>query len=255
MKKPPFHLTPGGTRLITRLYHAMHAGREWNTDSVCVFIGSRYGENVFALAEYFPGSIIGIDEDSEALLYTRMAGAAFGKRVVFRYMSPLQLDFPEAHADLIILDGLLSSYHSRKLLAECHRVLKPAAPFALTTPVWLAGNVPTFVRDVWSGKEYQVPDAQALSLMLLESGFVDINIEDVSRELTGFYSQFTEDVRKLAKSDDEIQKQHKALVKHYKHEIDVYMKLGGKKHMGYAACKAVKSTSVQEEAQPARQTE
>ena len=89
----PVQLSPGGTRLVRKLHHNLPDMEKHTADSSCLYVGSRYGENVLALAKLFPGTILGVDEDSEALLYARMAlgSADYGKRVAFKFIAPVTL--------------------------------------------------------------------------------------------------------------------------------------------------------------------
>ncbi len=232
MQKHPFNLTPGGPGLIRRLLSALPAGLK-TQDSLLMYIGSRYGENVFATAGIFPGKIMAADEDAEALLFCKSQAGDFNGRVSFRSMSPLSLDPARESIDVVISDGLLSSYNKRKHLREARRVLKPGGALLLTTPVWLEAAAPTYVRDVWESREYSVLSVGELLELTAETGFTDTSIHDATEHLEPFYTQFTGDVRKIAGAGFEGFKQHKALVKHYKHEIDVYLKQGGRRWMGY----------------------
>ena len=56
---------------------------------------------------------------------------------------------------------------------------------------------------------------------------------DRSRELRAFYLQFKDDAKSITQSGFEGIKHLKSVVKKYKHEIDVYTKLGGDEHLGY----------------------
>jgi SAM-dependent methyltransferase len=238
----PFNLAPGGPRLVRKLVHNMPDTDKYTEESSCLYIGSRYGENALAMAELFPGTVLGVDEDSEGLLFARMATAkaGHGKRLAFKFMAPVTLSVPDASLDIAVLDGLLTTYPKSKLLSETHRAIKPGGVLALTSSVWLAEPVPTYVREVWGSIEYQVPTREELRAMLDAAGFEVRAFMDASKELEPFYRQFSGDAHSIVSGGFEGLKHMKSLVKHYKHEIDVYLKLGGRKYMGYAAVIAIK---------------
>lgn len=232
MPNYPFHLTPGGPRLVTYAFEKT-GGKNWRDDAEMLYIGSSYGENVFAMAEQFPGSIVGADEDAEALFFCKSRIGDLRPRVSFRMMSPVALDPRDGTIDAVIVDGVLSSYNKRKLLREVRRVLKPGAPLLVAAPVWLEDGAPTGIRGVWETREYTVPTRAELADLLAECGFRIVHESDQTRVLEPFYKQFMTDVKKLAAAGFEEFKQHRALVKHYKHEIDMYFKHGGRRYMGY----------------------
>ena len=78
--------------------------------------------------------------------------------------------------------------------------------------------------------------------LLTERGFDVRDITNRSYVLASFYAQFREAAQSIARGKFEGMKHQKSLVKHYKHEIDVYHKHGGDRYMGYVSIAAIKST-------------
>jgi SAM-dependent methyltransferase len=227
----PFHLTPGGPALTRRLISLAAPAAPVSS---ALLVGCRYGENVFAASEALGCPVIGIEEDSESIFYAKMAAlSAKDARASFRFMAPVTLDFADGSFDVVICEGVLAAYPHTKALAEAVRVLRSGGTLALADSCWLDGDVPTFVRDVWEDRSHKILHRDALTAAVESAGITDLRVVDASKKLAAFYKQFGEEVRTIVSGGFEGMKHHKSLVKHYKHEIDVYARNGGSRWMGY----------------------
>jgi len=231
----PAHLTPGGPALSITLLQHCPTGILSRADAQLLLIGCRHGENAIALSSVFAGGIIGIEEDPEAVLYGKMAALESGlaSRVSLRYMSPVATNFLPKQFDVILLEGAFSSYPPGKILKEASRLLANDGLLLFSDSCWLHDSIPTYVRNVWETKDHTVLTTEAILAFFKERGFEILHSQLRSDVLKSFYAQFHDSVRAIAKDGFQGFKHMKTLVKHYKHEIDVYSKHGGDKHMGY----------------------
>ncbi|MDX9758563.1 MAG: methyltransferase domain-containing protein [Bacteroidota bacterium] len=231
----PYHLTPGGPDLSRELVERVPEEVRRDADASLLLMGCRQGENALALAGCFDGRIVGIEEDSESVFYAKMAAAEMklAPRVSLQFMAPVATNFRPGQFTVVLLEGVLSSYPPGKVIKEVLRVLAPGGWLLASDSCWLEEDVPTFARDVWESPDHKVLTPPAVRALLEERGVEVLALEDRSDVLDPFYRQFHDTVRGIAKSRFEGMKHQKALVKHYKHEIDVYRKHGGARYMGY----------------------
>ncbi|MBR9978924.1 MAG: methyltransferase domain-containing protein [Bacteroidetes bacterium] len=239
-----YHLTPGGPGLTRTVLAELPEEVRRDEQASLLLMGCRQGENALALAEVFPGRIIGIEEDSEPIFYGKMAVSERGlaSRVSLQFMSPVSTNFRAGQFRIIILEGMLSGYTPGRVLREALRLLDDRGFLLLSDSCWLADDVPTYVRDVWESPDHKILTPPQLRQLLEERGMEILHFEDRSRVLDSFYRQFEDTVRDIAHGGFEGMKHRKSLIKHYKHEIDVYRKHGGDRYMGYFSMVARKSS-------------
>ncbi len=231
----PFHLTPGGPRLSRALLAQVPVELRKDPDAALLLMGCRMGEHPIALAGEFAGRIVGIDEDAETVFYAKMAitEAKVQKQVSAQFMTPVQTNFRPGRFNIVMLEGVFSGYPPGRVLKEALRVLADDGWLLVSDSCWLAEDVPTYVRELWESPDHKLHTREGLQQLLEGHGLQIINIEDRSDVLGGFYRQFNSTVKGIAKGGFEGLKHMKGLVKHYKHEIDVYNKHGGDRFMGY----------------------
>jgi len=231
----PFQLTPGGPRLSKTLLE--HCPDDLRTDpgASLLLMGCRMGEHLLALSDEFAGRITGIDEDAETIFYAKMAISEMklGKRVSAQYMAPVQTNFRPGQFDIIMLEGIFAGYPAGRIIKEALRVLSDDGWLLISDSCWLTDDVPTYIRELWESPDHHLHTRGGIRTLLEDRGLEVILIENRSHVLGPFYRQFDSTVKGIAKGGFEGLKHMKGLVKHYKHEIDVYHKQGGKKHMGY----------------------
>ncbi len=237
MKKDlfPFHLTPGGPRLTRAMLAQLPTELREDPSASLLLMGCRMGENPLGIAEYFAGRIVGIEEDSESIFYAKMAATELGlaSRVSLQFMAPVATNFQPEQFRVVILEGVLSSYAPGRILKEAIRLLPEGGWLLASDSCWLEEGVPTYVRDVWESPDHKIltpPDVRALAEA---RGCTVYQLQEESAVLGPFYRQFQETVRGITKNRFEGMKHQKALVKHYKHEIDVFHRHGGDRYMGY----------------------
>jgi SAM-dependent methyltransferase len=236
----PFHLTPGGPALLDRALRKAFGATAPGPDARLLLVGSRYGENLFGLLRGFPGRITGIDEDTEGVFYAKMLRPELdpeGRTTVRIGAAHATGDPPDLY-DAVILDGVLSSGPARKIVREAARVVAPGGVVIAADSCWLEPGVPTFAHDVWETERRKVQQLSDFPLLFSGTGLEVLYTEDASSWLGGFYAQFGGTVRGIVHDGFEGMKHHRALVKHYKHEIDIYLRHGGARYMGYAVLAA-----------------
>ncbi len=236
----PFHFNPGGETLMKKFLSSLPAEAR-RDDSSMLLAGCGYGEAGFFASENFAGSVMATDEDAEGIFYAKMVAAALTpKNVQFRTMPALALRFDDASFNVVFLNGILNIYPKNKLLKEAGRLLKPGGMLAIADSYWLTEKVPHYARLAWESTRNKIFQKAELEILLAECGFQVKEFSDRSRELRTFYLQFKNDAKSITQSGFEGIKHLKSVVKKYKHEIDVYTKLGGDEHLGYFLLSATK---------------
>ena len=236
----PFHLAPGGPALLRgALREAFKHLPPLDESDRMLLIGSKFGENLLAMTDSFPGKLIGVDEDPESVFFSKMTAQRLGltQRCSFRVMSPLTLDILPGSARVVVLEGIFSSYPPGKVLKQALNALAPDGVFIFSDSFWQEGDIPRFVREVWESPDHKLYRREELEQQLVSHGLRPVLFTDASKRLEPFYAQFSGTVKDITRSEFEGLKHMKSLVKHYKHEIDVYLKNGGDRWMGY--CTAV----------------
>ena len=244
----PLHLTPGGPPLTRKLLGPAFSER---TRSI-LLMGCRYGENALALCESPDVHVSGIEEDSEAVLFAKMAAMESERtdRTRFLFMSPVKLDFPAETFDAVLMEGILSGYPWQAAMREAKRVLKPDGILGISDSIWLRDNPPSFIRDVWESPTQRIPTRDGLEKLFESFSMEILSFEQANDALTSFYKQFDSEVKDISRRKFDGFKHQKNLIRHYKHEIDVFSKHGGSKFMGYALVRAKRSGVVSENRPP-----
>ncbi len=229
------HFTPGGPTLSLELLAHIPPAITADPSAVLVFHGARFGENAIAVARAFAGRVIGTDQDAEAVSYARMQLGTPGTpaNVTFRVLSPLATAMPAESCNVVFLEGIISELSASRTLAEAVRILRPGGMVCISDSIWVKTPVPTAIAELWETANRKVHTLDDLGTLAASRGLEQVAQRDASTVLEAFYSQFIEDVRHKVKTHFEGEKHLKGLIRHYKHEIDMYLKFGGRDHMGY----------------------
>ncbi|MAT38027.1 MAG: hypothetical protein CL946_00310 [Ectothiorhodospiraceae bacterium] len=230
----PFSYTPAGAKGVRRAFDLLGLEFTNTEDKSLLYIGSRHGEAPLRLAKDFEGTILGIDEDTEGILYGKFAADAlgYGKRVNFKVADPNKFRMVGAGYDYVVSDCMLTQ-QTASTLGAIFEFLNESGTLIIMEPSWLGEGVPTFVKDVWEIDDANIMNVEAWRKMLEQGGFTEIDTGNLSKQLEPFYKQFSEDMKGLANSGYEGMKHQKALAKAFKHEMDVYLRQGGRKWMGH----------------------
>ncbi len=231
-----FSLTPGGNEVIIELLKRCDIKSNSDTNITTVLIiGSRFGDSAIAIAKKYRCHITGIDDDPEMVMHSKLFAqkSEVGDRIDYKIMSPLQVDAANDSFDIILMEGIFTSYQQQKLLKECSRILKPNGKLTIADSFWRKLPVPQYVRDVWETRQFQIPTLDGWHSIMSEKDFQIVWSEDISDVLGLFYQQFGDDISKMSEDDFAHIKKYKSLLIHYRHEMNVYLKQQGHKWMGY----------------------
>jgi ubiquinone/menaquinone biosynthesis C-methylase UbiE len=224
-------LTPGGLA-ITRLL-AQQCGI--NATSQVLDVGCGFGAAACLLAESLKCKVIGIDVDMTLVMEgkRRVAEKRLDDFVQIKVMDAHQLDFPDASMDVVISEGVISGLNVNTVLKEIARVLKPGGMFGMSDAMWKRENVPLFVLEAWGGQGASIQIIEKKIALLKQLGFDIRYTKDISSELDDYYLPFKKIIERSTQKRFKGVEQYKDLLIQYKHEIDVYFRMGGKKWMGY----------------------
>lgn len=170
----------------------------------------------------------------ELLLQSRMNFNHNG--INARFIEFHQLPYDDSSFDLVYAQGSLSTNLRNFISTQVYRVLTPKGYFCLGETVALTQNTPTFINDLWKNAEMSVLTREDLLKYYQERGFVIDTIKNLSGTLTQFYrdSRTALDERVKSMSSEE-KKEYKKLLPRLNHEINIYLKQGGSKHIGFIA--------------------
>jgi SAM-dependent methyltransferase len=151
-----------------------------------------------------------------------------------RYMEYSNTDFINKRFDIIYAQGSITRSDRNKIMKEIKKVLQPEGILCTGEIVSLTSEPPQFVKDAWNHSSLSPLVSDRIENYYNEHGFKIIETIDLTDTLKEFYflskQLFKESTDELSK--DEI-KFYKKLLTRIKHESDVYLKLGGNKHIGF----------------------
>lgn len=97
-------------------------------------LGTQSGKNLLPYVDVFPGaSVHGVDVSAPALRYGHVKAECHGRRVHFSQQNAESMDFPDGSFDIIVSSFFfheLPVAATRRILAECHRLLRPGGVMA-----------------------------------------------------------------------------------------------------------------------------
>jgi SAM-dependent methyltransferase len=134
---------------------------------------------------------------------------------------------------VVFLEGILSEFPAGKTLAEVGRILKPGGYICVSDSIWLKRPVPSNIAEIWETLNRKVSTMEELVAVFEARGFATERMMECSDVLASYYEQFYREVRERVRNKFMGEKHMKGLIRHYKHEIDMYLKFGGSDYMGY----------------------
>jgi SAM-dependent methyltransferase len=177
--------------------------------------------------------ILIIVDDQEDLLRMRY-NLSSEVNLPVRYMEYFNTDFITKKFDIIYAQGSITRADRSKILKEFKKIILPEGIICAGEIVSLTDKPPQYVKDVWNQSNLSPLTAGKIENYYEEKGFKIIEVIDLTDTLIEFYSLSKQLLKE--KSIDlsvEENKFYKKLLSRIKHESDVYLKLGGDKHIGF----------------------
>ena len=202
-------------------------------DKSVLVIGAGSEEIAKRLKQENPSSLFLIMEEQGSLLVSRLY-LKDEKEIQVRLMDFENTDFDSEQFDIIYAQASISSIKRNKIIKEIKRILKPNGVLCAGEIVSRAKEVPGFVKDIWEHSGISPLNEMELGKYYTSKGFEIQNEEDLSYTLGDFYSTGSNLLKQRIQDLSEKEKSYyKKLLNQISHESNVYLKLGGDKHIGF----------------------
>lgn len=195
-------------------------------------VGSSSELIALKLAEIYKCNVELIVEEYESLLISKII-IGESKNVFPKLMNFDATDFNDNQFDLIYAQASITSNRS-KIIKEFKRILKPNGFLCVGEIVKLSSNPPKFILDVFNSSNLIPLEKEKFISYYDEKNFKLISSDDISFTLREYYLNT---IKELETSEKKLNPQEKSyfkkLINRINHESNVYLKLGGKKHIGF----------------------
>ncbi|MEW6004454.1 MAG: methyltransferase domain-containing protein [Stygiobacter sp.] len=195
-------------------------------------VGSSSELIALKLAEIYKCNVELIVEEYESLLISKII-IGESKNVFPKLMNFDATDFNDNQFDLIYAQASITSNRS-KIIKEFKRILKPNGFLCVGEIVKLSSNPPKFILDVFNASNLIPLEKEKFISYYDEKNFKLISSDDISFTLREYYLNT---IKELETSEKKLNPQEKSyfkkLINRINHESNVYLKLGGKKHIGF----------------------
>ncbi|MCC6549016.1 MAG: methyltransferase domain-containing protein [Ignavibacteriaceae bacterium] len=184
---------------------------------------------------------IQIITDSEELLVNTRLTLSGNADIKARYSEYGSLDFSDASFDLVFAQGTVSRTDRKKILKEIYRVLKTDGVFCPGEMTSLKGDIPPFLKSVFAANNMDILSSDSLSMIYKAEGFKVKAMKSLDNTLKEYYKETERALnRRLGKMTKEDQKNNKDMITKTKHEINVFLNLGGLKYTGFSSFLLIK---------------
>ncbi|MDF1613148.1 methyltransferase domain-containing protein [Stygiobacter electus] len=195
-------------------------------------VGSSSELIALKLAEIYKCNVELIVEEYESLLISKII-IGESKNVFPKLMNFDATDFNDNQFDLIYAQASITSNRS-KIIKEFKRILKLNGFLCVGEIVKLSSNPPKFILDVFNASNLIPLEKEKFISYYDEKNFKLISSDDISFTLREYYLNT---IKELETSEKKLNPQEKSyfkkLINRINHESNVYLKLGGKKHIGF----------------------
>ena len=230
MKKSNFIFLPGLDKQIEALI------KNFNNDGEkkqILIIGANSEEIAIALQQYYDADVFVVVDDNESLLKSRLL-LSKAERISARMMNFENTDFQKEKFDLIYAQASISSFNRNKIVKELKRILTPNGILCVGEIIKLSSTQPKFITDIWETSSLSPMNSDELENYYLNRNFSLIYKEDLSYTLKDFYLHGIHQLKDKIHSLSENEKSYyKKVLNKISHESNVYLKLGGDKHIGF----------------------
>ena len=201
-------------------------------DSILI-IGSSSEIQALSLSGSFHTKVNLITEDYESFINSKIV-LNNQEHVELKMMSFDATDFSNNEFDLIYAQASVSSVNRNKIVKEIKRILKPGGFFCVGEIVSLTKEIPQFMKDIFDNSNLLPLFVDDLNNYYAERKFSILAAENLSATLKEYYSL---NISKLENVKDNLtdgeKSYYKKLLNKISHESNVYLKLGGDKHLGF----------------------
>lgn len=198
-----------------------------------LIIGANSEEIAVALQQFYNADVFVIVDDNESLLKSRLL-LSNKERISVRTMDFENTDFTKEKFDLVYAQASVSSFNRNKIIKEIKKILKPDGIFCVGEIIKLSASQPKFISDIWETSSLSPMNKDELEKYYLSKNFTSIYNEDLSYTLKNFYLYGIDQLKYKIHSLLENEKSYyKKVLNKISHEANVYLKLGGDKHMGF----------------------
>jgi ubiquinone/menaquinone biosynthesis C-methylase UbiE len=202
--------------------------------SVLIF-GSGAEKVALSLIEEGCSSVQIITDNEELLVNSRLTLSG-NEDVKVRFSEYSSLDFPDASFDLVFAQGTVSRPDRKKILKEVYRVLKTEGVFCPGEMTSVKGDIPPFLKSVFAANSMDILSVDSLSMIYKGEGFKVKAVKSLDNTLKEYYKETERALnRRLGKMTKEDQKNNKDMITRTKHEINVFLNLGGLKYTGFSS--------------------
>lgn len=185
------------------------------------------------LNEIYNSKVELIVQEYESLLNSKLV-IGETSNVVVKMMNFDSTDYESNQFDLIYAQASISSPNRSKIIKEFKRILKPNGFLCLGEIVKLTDLPPKFINDVFISSELSPLTKNEIVSYYKEKNFNVISTDDISYTLREYYINTMNELEKSERNLNSQEKSYyKKLINKINHESNVYLKLGGKKHIGF----------------------
>lgn len=196
-------------------------------------IGASSEMPALELANVYNVKIELIVEEYESLLNSKLV-LKNDEAINLKMMSFETTDYRDNEFDLIYAQASISLVNRNKIIKEIKRILKPGGFLCVGEIVSFTKEPPRFMQDIFDSSSMLPLYHEDVQKYYLDRKFVIVAQENLSSTLKEFYSI------NAAKLDDAVynltdneKSYYKKIVNKISHESNVYLKLGGDKHIGF----------------------
>lgn len=219
---------PGGFHQFNQL--KKHVSFEGKT---ILFVGSGIEELAIICISEGADKIIIIVDDEDVLLNSRLK-LAKEKNISVRLMEYDNTDFINKKFDIIYAHASVSTKKRNKILKEISNLSHSETIISIGEMVKLTEEIPTFIQDVFARSSIVPLYIEEVKNYYVERNFKVIEMRNYSPMLKSFYEKAITLFESKTSTLTEAEKSyHKKLLKKFSHEPNVYLNLGGDKHIGY----------------------
>lgn len=173
-----------------------------------------------------------IVDDNEQLMLTRIKSPK--NNFTLKLMEFINTDFAAESFDFIFSQASITVRNRNKIIKEIHKILKPNGIFCVGEIVTISSSIPKIIQNIFETSNLYPIHLENFEKDYSEKGFKFLASINLSSELKYFYKIFEKETDKYFNSSllDENRLMRKLNAK-IKHEANVFLKMGGDKHIGF----------------------